>query len=195
MTDQQTVAKTNEPPKADSAAPGAQEPTLAELLKEFDQSEPAQTNSVDTSGLADVVKYVRDQKVKDETAATREAIDDAVKRAVGDRDLPPNLMEAFLKDRAEKDHLVMSAFNHRASNPDSYDRVMKRLGDELADILGKIPDPNVTADKAAARAAVQGASTQSAPDELTAEKQVKALANMTIQEMDRFIAEKGFARD
>ena len=172
MTDTSAV-DTNAQPPADAEKTTEQEPSLDELLNEF--NEPAQPTApapeakpetAQPEGLDDVVKWVNEQRQDAVQKQTQADIDAAVK-AVGDAldtPLPDRMIRNFIVGEVEFDQRMLNAWAQRGQNRTAWDGVVKGLARELQSTLSEAPDTDLTAARDAARAAVRG---QQKPTETT----------------------------
>lgn len=167
MTDTQTVATTDAETKSQTEGKGAQEPSIDDLLKEFDTTDnPTEQQSADLKA-DDIKEFVRTAK-EDREERIREKTDadvsEAVKTVKGDLEIDDGLVKELLYGKASTDPRFLKAFQMRRENPDAWGRVQKAFNTELVSKLSPKTDQNLTDDRAAVEAAVRSHSTGS-PDE------------------------------
>lgn len=171
MTDTQTVAgEPNAEAKSQTEGKGAQEPTIDELLKEFEQSEtPTEQQSKsdlkadDIREVVDYVRETRDEKSREKTDADVAA---AAKVVKGDLGISEERVIDTLYGRANRDPRFLTAFQQRHENPNAWSNVLRKMHDELASELSPQVDTNATDDRAAVEAAVRSQSTGSTEEPL-----------------------------
>jgi len=189
MSEQQPVA--NEPDGQSPTATegtGAPEPTVDELLKQFDEgtqptpSEPT-APSIDAGRLSKVLDYV-EQEAKAKAASDFQSdIQSAVKSAVGDSDLDPEYVEGIFHKRGNTDAAFQKAWLGRKDKPDAWDAVCKQLGKELQAKRSKV-DANLSDDMAAVTAAVRSQSTKPA-DPAPSTKDMARMSDAEFEKMKR----------
>lgn len=151
-------------PQAEDA--GAPEPSIDELLKQFDTTDtpPEQPKpDLKVDDLKEVVSYVREDREERIREKTDADVSEAVKTVKGDLDIDEGLVKDLLYGKASNDPRFLRAFQMRRENPEGWDNVQKAFSRELASKLVK-PDQNLTDDRAAVEAAVRSASTGSADE-------------------------------
>lgn len=170
MTDTQTVADTDAPAKPATEDKGAQEPSIDELLKQFEQTEtpPEQTNDIKADDLKaddikEVVSFVKETREDRIRETTDKDVSAAVKAVKGDLDIDEGLVKELLYGKASTDPRFLRAFQLRHENPEGWTGVQQAFGRELASRLAK-PDQGLTDDRAAVEAAVRSASTGSSEE-------------------------------
>ncbi len=172
MTDTQTVAgESNAETKSQAEDKGAQEPTIDDLLKEFEASEnptEQQTQKTDLKAddIREVVGYVREereQKSRERTDTDVAAAADIVK---GDLGISKERVIDSLYGKANRDPRFLRAFQQRHENPNAWNSVLRKMHDELASDLKPKVDENLTDDRAAVEAAVRSQSTGSTEEPL-----------------------------
>lgn len=164
----QTVAETADvETKSQTEETGAQEPSIDELLKQFEATEtpteqpkPEAISADDLKDFVRTAKDDRDERIREKTDADIVAATKVVK---GDLEIDDGLIKDFLYGRASSDPRFLKAFQMRHQNPDAWAGVQKALGRELASKMVK-PDQNLTDDRAAVEASVRSHSTGSADD-------------------------------
>jgi hypothetical protein len=173
----QPVVQTTEAP----ALPGAEVTVdarndgddLDTLLKEFDQHEPKPVVSSttkpepgqepDLKALAQkfesVEGFVRQQSAvqyKQDMAKTVEAVRGDLPAEIFD----DGMIESWLDGQARNDPRLAQAWMERNTNPKQFEKVKVALGKQLAQKFSKLPDRQVSEDRASVAAAVRGASTR-----------------------------------
>lgn len=168
MADPQTVADTDAGAKPQTEDKGAQEPSIDELLKQFEATETppeqAAKPEIKADDLREVVSFVkedREERIREKTDKDVLAAAQVVK---GDLDLDDDVIVDFLYGKASRDPRFLKAFQMRHENPDGWNRVLKAQGKELVDKFGPKIDQNLTDDHAAVAAAVRSASTGSSEE-------------------------------
>lgn len=190
-------------PTAGTEAGGAPAETLTELLKEFDTAAQS-VESVAGASQEDVavpddltpealfrelhaVKRELTRRQRDELEAAANADVERAVKAVGGElsDFPIKVSErivrGMLNDLAASDKRFMAAFNARHEKPDVWARALKAVAREIRADLGSQADAALSEDRAAALAAVRGAST-GAPKESA----VPALHKMNAREFEEY---------
>lgn len=166
MNDPQTVATTDAGASPQTEDKGAPDPSIDELLKQFEATETPPEQQPDEIKADDLKEFVREAKA-DRTERLREKTDKAVSEAVkavkGDLDLDDGVVKDLLYGRASTDPRFLRAFQMRHENPTAWEGVQKAFGRELAEKMVK-PDQNLTDDHAAVEAAVRSASTGSSDE-------------------------------
>lgn len=166
MNEQQAVAtETDTSSETGKEAGGAQEPTVDELLAQFDQkTEPdTKTANLDKGRLEQVFDFVEQQSQREQQERTQKDIESAVKTVIGESDLDPDYVDAALWRKANKDTAFLNAFQQREKSPEQWSQVLRAMGREMSAKQTK-PDQNTTNDREAVAAAVRGASTTKSPD-------------------------------
>lgn len=181
MADPQTVASESDtkatPGNEDK---GAQEPSIDELLKQFETDTKPEQKSTDLKAddIKEVVDYVREDREEKTRERTNADISSAVKAVKGDLDVDDDLVEGMLWRKASKDQRFLRAFQLRHENPSTWADMQKAMNRELAGKITAKPDQNLTDDRAAVEAAVRSASTGST------EEPLPDLGSMTDAEFD-----------
>ncbi len=170
MDDTQTVV--NEP-NAEVTPPAAevenaQEPKidLDELLKEFEPKETAKTTEVSEDkapppeGMDELLEFVRLQKAEVARDADRRNAEEykaTVSSLKGDLPLSEKVVDGYLRLRAQEDPRILTAYQHRASNPSAWKKVEEGMRNELRENLRKAPDPTATSTRNQVAEAIQSA--------------------------------------
>ena len=168
MSEQQAVAE-----KADGQATpapeagGAPEKSVDDLLKEFDAKttpeptpEPKSEESDDR--LNKVLDYVETKAAEEATERFQTDVSEAVKIAIGDSDLDPDLVEGQIHKRANVDPTFRNAWMQRHQQPEQWKSLCQAFGREMAGKRKSNVDQSVTDDRAAVAAAVRSQSTKPA---------------------------------
>ena len=164
----QTVADTNAGTKSQTEDTSAQEPSIDELLKQFEQTdtpEQKQPQKIGADDIKEVVSFVREDREARIREKTETDIQAAVKNVKSDLDLDDGLVRDLLYGKANTDPRFLKAFQMRHENPTGWESVQKAFHKELRTKLVKT-DQDATDDRAAVEAAVRSASTGS-PEEPT----------------------------
>lgn len=175
-----TVAK--EPKEAPQATPeaseGAQADDLDALLSQIDK-EYAQASAPKPAEPPKPSEGQSDPRI-DELQRTVQAIEqervasdiDAAVRTVQEHlsdglpvKLPDRVVRGMLNDLAMQNRGVTAAFQNRHSDPGTWKRVLAASAAQLRKEFGDSVDQRLTSDRAAAQAAVRGASKASATDD------------------------------
>ncbi|MGI9503675.1 MAG: hypothetical protein ACR2RE_11530 [Geminicoccaceae bacterium] len=169
MTDTQTVAdESNAKAKPSTEEQSAQEPSIDDLLKEFEtDTKPEQTSAksdVGVDDLKEVVSYVREDRERRDREQTQTDIAGAVKAVKGDLAIDDDLVEGLLYRKANTDQRFLRAFQLRHESPGTWANMQKAMHRELADKVSAKPDEALTDDRQAVEAAVRSASTGSSED-------------------------------
>ena len=170
MTLEDSVVDTEAPAAApegdaqEATENNAQEPSLDQLLTEYDQQseqpkkvdEPKEEDN-DSKVLAD---YVRQQMEEKSEAAVKQDIESSVKMAkeAGSVELPDEIVDAYLRHKIQSDPRLMQAWQGRGNNRASFDSVVKALGRELSNSLGDKVDTGVTSSVNALASSVRASS-------------------------------------
>jgi len=153
--------------KAPEAVEPQQEESLDDILSDFDQQmQPQQQQpqqQVEPDRLANIEQYVQQQQ----QSQIRTEIDSEMGKLRGLNDSLSNLsnqdLEGLVTARVQQDPRIGNAFSQRHSNPGAWDKVMRGMSQDIAKIFER-PDPGVTADQTAMRAAVESQPDISEPD-------------------------------
>ena len=152
--------------KAPEAVEPQQEESLDDILSDFDQQmqpQQQQQQQVEPDRLANIEQYVQQQQQHQ----IRTEIDSEMGKLRGLNDSLSNLsnqdLEGLVTARVQQDPRIGNAFSQRHSNPSAWDKVMRGMSQDIAKIFER-PDPGVTADQSAMRAAVESQPDISEPD-------------------------------
>lgn len=200
--------RTDDPARAASEESGARD-DLDALLAEYaaggegqqppeDGGAAVTEKAKDSDPLASLRREIAELKkefmaVREASAASeaREAIDHAVKTirdGLGDVNAPNNrIIKAYLNARADEDPRIAKAFAQRHMNPSGWSKVLSAIAKELREELTKVPDPKMSGDVQAVRAAAKG-TTASTPDE-DAEYSMDVLGSLSHAEFRKKIRE------
>lgn len=167
MSETQAVTdETDAAPQAQTEANGEQVDDLDSILSEFEPEpnpEPKPDPSTMVEGVKEAVGWIREQKEAEAAKQTQEDIDKAVEFITGEMVISQKLANGYLHQIAANDQRFMKAFTERHQNPGGWQKVLDGVKAEFAKEVNEQPDAQLTADRDAARAAVQGTSTTS-PD-------------------------------
>ena len=192
MAEEAQQQAVSEETAAEEAAPAAQD-DLEAALKEFDAEDPlkASEETKPESETPDDIDKKVSERVQQELAKQRagEKAEADLKKAVGvvkgDMDIDDGFVEFELRKAADSDPRLVKAFFARDQRPDEWNKVLKAFGRNLGKRFdGKI-DSKVTADREAAAAAVQGASTAAPAKEELSQKEVANLSPQQFEQMKR----------
>lgn len=173
MTEENAVEETNgQSATGAAAAPTEREDDLDQLLNEFDEGtkpKPEETKASpepkkEPDDLDDLRRFAKDYQQREldrEISATVKGMKDRNETLNG---LSDAFVEARLNWEASKDPRLQSAWVNRHQNPQAWEKVLDGLGRKLSGEIASRPDPQLTNDRDAARAAVRGTSTQPAED-------------------------------
>ena len=189
MSEQQAVAE-----KADGQATpapeagGAPEPSVDELLQEFDakttpEPKPETTPEKDDR-LDKVFDYVERKATEEVAERTNKDISDAVKTTVGDSDLDPEYVEGKLHFKANTDPAFRNAWMSRHKKPEQFQQVLRAYGKELAGKVNSNIDTSVSNDRAAVAAAVRSQSTKPA-EAAPSNKDIRKMSDAEFERMKR----------
>jgi len=201
MTDTAVVQEpkaAEEPPK-EAVTDEPVEPSLDELLKEYEQGTEAKPEqkeaepdkkAPDHPQMSEVLDFVREAQAE----RTQSDISKAVQTAKDGNEalsvLGDTVVRRYLEFEAAEDPRVKNAWMARKSNPEGWNRVLKGLGDKLAKEIQAQPDPQLTNDREAAHASVRGSSTQAPPEEKVTNEH---LNEMSDAEFKREMRKHGFS--
>ncbi len=200
MDDTQTVAPgqgdSDASPQAEaednSGAVDAQEDDLDTLLSEVTpgefEPEKEQTQDDEVKELASYVKEQRDKQSRDGVKA---ALDSAVSK-MGDyspalKALPETFLLGLLHVEGAGDKRFNVAFAERESNPGRWNRIIIAAAKKADQLLVDLPDPQLTADRAAATASIRGVSTTTPTTDITPQD----IRKMSDAEIDAYNASGG----
>lgn len=153
-------------PTADAS--NAQEPTLEQLLDEYDRSvqrpqaqpEPVQQQPYIPDAPATLppeIKYMQEKMFMDDVRKSLKAI-------AGDSKIPEDAALGWLDQKARKIPQIAMAFQNRHRDPRMVQKWEKYLQKEWASDFGPTIDPVATEDREAVAQAVRGASTKVTAD-------------------------------
>lgn len=153
--------------KAPEAVEPQQEESLDDILSDFDQQmqpqQAPQQEPVEHDRLANIEHYVHQQQ----QSQIRHDIDSEMGKLRGLNDNLANLsnqdLEGLVTSRVQQDPRIGNAFAQRHSNPGAWDKVMRGMSQDIAKIFDR-PDPGVSEDQKAMRAAVESQPDISEPD-------------------------------
>ena len=166
----------------DTEAEGAPEPSLDELLNQYDeQTTQAEPKKEPDNENAQILEFVKMQMQERTEAQVKTDIEESVKIAkeAGDLDLSDDLIEHYLRSKIQSDGRFLNLWQNRGTNRAAFDAVVKSLGKELSQPKGKV-DEGVTADVDALASAVSGSSQTTVTD-----KEPDFL-NMSQQDMEKW---------
>lgn len=174
---EESVAASSSAPAAEASS--AQEPSLDELLEQFE------TKTVEPPATQDKAEFKPEEAKSDKTEdrVYKEYIERQIQKEA-DRDLmnavkmikdtadiplPDRHVRAILEDKAKEDARILSAWNKRNTAPKVFEDVMRAIGRELAKELEMPIDQTATNSVNAVTSAVHSGKTQapmqeSAPD-------------------------------
>lgn len=160
----------------------ASEPTLKEMLEQFDKQAPQQKSSQSddraapqstapapkgSDDNAELIEWVRQKQEQEARDTTDKAVKDASSflREADPvlADIPDRIAEGLLYAEANRNPDFAKAFALRHQSPAVWERALSDLAKSTASELGPKPDAKLTADREAARASIRGTS-QTAPD-------------------------------
>lgn len=175
---QSVTTETNAPAEPVAADSGAPAETLDQLLKEFDSApkveSPAVTDEVrvpddlTTEAVYREVVSLKRELTRRERAEIEAVVSQDLETAVNTvksdlNDLPVNvsdrIVRGMLNDLGANDARFLKAFEARHAAPDTWNRTLKAVAREIRKDIAGGPDRAVSEDRAAAMAAVRGAST------------------------------------
>jgi len=205
MTDTQTAVAGAGQGEAQPSPDAPHEPSLQEMLSEFESSKPADTKQPQkaeervappsTNGASaeqddELREWVREQKKQKQAEATDKAVNDALsvmrESADGLSDIPERVLRWAIYGEASTNPALVQAFALREQKPAIWQRALKELASSVEQELMSKPDPKTTADREAARASVRG-TTQTKPDPDDAQKELsKKVSTMGSLEFEEF---------
>ncbi|MGI9506070.1 MAG: hypothetical protein ACR2RE_23770 [Geminicoccaceae bacterium] len=175
MTDTQAVAgQPNTNAEHSAEGDGAQEPTVDELLKQFEtatepeQPDPAKAaTDLTADDVKSVVSWANEERVRRSTERVEKDIAEAVETVKGELDIDPGIVRDLMYGRASTDSRFMRAFQQRHTSPEAWMEVQKAFGRELAAKFkpGATTDPDLSDDRAALESAVRSAATRPTGDD------------------------------
>ena len=170
MTEQAVVEDTDTEAKPSVEADNAQD-DLENALREFDEQEPEQpaepvkseAPNDDTAEIINYVRQQREQEARESSIKDLKAAANAIKDSVGEIpvNLPDEVFEGLLYQRAENNPAIMKAWMNRGKNPEGWNKVLKAVGKEFGDKLKQTPDAKATGDWNAVESSMHSASTSS----------------------------------
>ena len=180
MTDTAVAQEPKAAPKTDeSVGTEPVEPSLDELLTEFDSAGPPEQKQAESPKKADVsdelLDYIRSQQAK-ETQADISAAVEFVKKS-GVKGISDRLIESYLQTEAAGDKRIQEAWNQRQANPEGWSRVLKAVGKKIEGEIEPQPDAQLTNDREAARDAVRGSSTEAPPETKMTNEHLNSLSD------------------
>jgi len=201
MTDTAVVQEpkaTEEPPKEAVTAEPV-EPSLDELLNEYEQGTEAKPEQKDAEPdkkapdpqMSEVLDFVREAQAERTQSDIAKAVQTAKDGNEALSVLGDTVVRRYLEFEAAEDPRVQKAWVSRNSNPDGWNRVLKGLGDKLAKEIQAQPDQQLTNDREAARTSVRGSSTQAPPEEKLDNAQLNSLSDA---EFNQEMAKHGYRR-
>lgn len=181
MTEQQAETKTEkaaspegstgQKPAADGGAQGSE---LDKLLSEFEESEAkpkgeaaggeAKKEEKKDDDISEVRAWIKQQEARNARQELTGLASGMKKDHPGLSHLSEKRIVDLLEIEASNDKRIATAWLKRDQFPETWAQVVKTLGKKLEGEFSRAPDPQLTADRDAARAAVSGRST-SAPSE------------------------------
>lgn len=180
-TKQPVVNEADTLAKPESEAEGARTdgPDLDTLLAEFDSAtktetvatKPAPAAATDTQpdkALLDRLQAIEPVVQKFAQEQFKAQMAETIKDVRGDLDpevFDDEIVEGWLNARAMKDQRLAQAWLQKESNPKQWGRIKSELGREFKKKFDKMPDRNVTEDRAAVVAAVRASSTKAPPEQ------------------------------
>jgi len=210
MTDTQT-AVTDAGQGVAQPTPDAQhEPTLRDLVKEFDDAPKAPEQPKPAAGVApqsagagqldpkeddELRAYVRQKREEEQRAETDKGVKDAISTLKDTEEafagLSDKVIEGLMYAEASRNPDFARAFAIRGQSPSAWKTALKELAQSTAAELTSQPDQKLTANREAARASVRGTSqTKLAPED---EKKAfeEKVNKMSPAELDAFIRTNG----
>ena len=167
------------------------ETTLDDLLNEFKdtpqespKAEPPKVEALKPEEIDDLRKFRDEQRmdrVRKEVTQTVESIREAHKDVLGW--MTNDWIEGRLDAEARKDPRIGKAFLERDRNPEAWAKVRQKLGERLAEEIKSRPNPQLTADRDAARAAVSGQTATQPSNDIDPKK----FNSMTERELEEYV--------
>ncbi len=198
------------PDQAGNQGTANQEPDPADVLKallgEVPDEEPKPTpqppapdKSVDSrlDNLERENKSLRDQATE---KSVTEEIGQTIKAIRGHHeerlaDLDDDIIDGYLRLKAERDPGLLKAFTQKRSNPQAWAKIERALADDLLTKFKQPADSNVTNSRRAAMDAGRGASASQPSNEDSRPTLTNAeLSKMSPWQMDKWVRENGTAR-
>jgi len=143
--------------KAPEAVAEPQEESLDDILADFDQQmQPAQQyeQPQEPDRIANIEQHIMMQQQQQ----VRAEIDGEMNKLKGLNDALANMntrdLEGLVTARVQQDPRIGNAFAQRHSNPAAWDRVLQSMSQDIGKIFDR-PDPGVSEDQKAMRAAVE----------------------------------------
>lgn len=153
----------------DSETQDAPEPSLDELLNEFDeQNKPQEKKAKKEDPDSDVKAYIRAQMQKDVEATVKKDVESSVKLAkeAGELNIPDALIDSYLRQTIQNDERLLNLWHSREKNRASFDAVIKNLGRQLAKTLEQPVDKSVSDSVDALESAVKSSSKTTKPQDV-----------------------------
>lgn len=167
MENEETVVEdqVTEPQAAETDA-GAQEPSIDDVLSEFDKefsNDKKEPEQVDTDRLAQLeerLNFMENQSTNSDINSAVESISKEI-----DANVPKRALRGMLNDMAIEDPRLANAFANRYQDPKGWNKVLKAAAKSIQKEFSGLPDKQLTDDRAAVTAAVRGASKTTVEDE------------------------------
>ena len=163
--------------------PQQQEESLDDILADFDQQmQPAQHQQPqEPDRLANIEQHIAQQQQQQ----IRADIYSEMNKLKGLNDALANLdtrdLEGLVTARVQQDPRIGNAFSQRFSNPAAWEKVLHGMSKDLGKLFER-PDPGVSEDQKAMRAAVESQPDITEPDTPSS----KDLNNMNDAEFERY---------
>ncbi len=161
MTEEQNASDAQQQAGPESADSGKSE--LDSLLKEFDEKKPDVAKADVFRDLAPVAEYAKAQMEKEQRDALKVDVDAAIgfmKEPEELKEFPTKLVRGFLVDRASEDPSFETAFNERGKNPAAWNSALEKAREDFVTEVKTLPINQVRTEVEAAKATVQGSSTE-----------------------------------
>jgi len=188
--DEQAATDTDLPPVDGTEENSGEQDDLDQLLAEFDSNKaeaetprPLKTTEQpdDISSLKETVDYLKEVQFQNELRdmiSTVKGADDTL------NGLPDKLVRGWLEAEIRDDPAKMTAFANRTSNPGTFNRVLKKMGEGFAKELNQRPDSQLTQDRETVRSAVRGtSSTQPDTDPIPPQAELNRMSDAELKRL------------
>ena len=171
--------------KVQEAVAEPQEESLDDILADFDQQmQPAQ-QQYQQPQEPDRIANIEQHLMMQQQQQVRAEIDGEMNKLKGLNDALANMdtrdLEGLVTARVQQDPRIGNAFTQRHSNPAAWDKVLQSMSQDIGKMFDR-PDPGVSEDQKAMRAAVETQPDITEPDAPIS----KDLNNMNDAEFARY---------
>lgn len=157
---EQAMTETKDESMTSSTETGASD-NLDALLSEFESTADSQNGKAEGE-QTDWAKRVEALENEIQNERYQKEITDVASQIRGDSDHPlldDSFVISYLEGQARNDPRIASAWAKRHDNPDAFNKVINKLGDQLREKVGKSPNEKLTENREALESAVRASST------------------------------------